>query len=645
MFRWLNHPGAAPRIFYLGAFILCLALWCPLQVSLLTFVIGAWGVSWWATRRFESSWPAASLGTLLLLIPLAPAFGRGALLSAVYLVFAVDRSTPLTVRGFAWCLPYIGLLLGTALVGLGPFEPKMLTSMVRSIDDLRSVAPALGFDGVFDALLVIAAAVTCDRIANSKGDERRVFTILGVVASLGTVAAVFQRFHMTGPFSFPNQVDFWEIQNRFSGMSSDPNAAAVLSFLLLPPMLWMAFDRRSGSAGFRVIHLIAVLSLALGAWLSGSRTWFIAVGISVLVSLMLLGRKRLVCVALLAVVAGVAAVTILDGAGFLRTEALAEWGVPSGVIRALNAASLFQIPETFYARSLFLRLAVEAALDNPVFGVGPGSFIRLVPTYQRLLGLPDSSWVDNANNFYAQVAAELGAAGVLLVGVTIWLFYCSARDARSSELTPAYWSSIVGLAGALWFGPHLQFEECALVAAIIAGLLLRTSSPCSARFLERPFVPLVTVMVVMVAVVAGGRRERGIFAPERDPQGVWWRWTTGEAKFDLVCLCQGRAEVEFAVMHAAPERPVQLVIETSDGGHRVEERFERPRIVKRSFPCRVDEVAGRLTGWTPILPVTLLVDPPWQPGSPDDHGGDRRLLGVRLRGSQPAYRWRECRNS
>jgi O-antigen ligase len=642
MSRLFNQYSLILRVSCFLAFLTSLVVWCPLQFSLLTLVVVATGIAWWIKRRHGDSSPALSIWVILFLTPIAPVFGRGALLTVLYFVLALEGGAPPSVRGFAWCLPYVALLMATALVGLGPTDLYIFTETIRSIADLRAAAPAFGMDGLFDALLVVGAALVCDRVARSTLSERGIVLTLGLVASIGALSAGLQSFHATGSWVFPNQTHFWEIQSRFAGTSSDPNAAAVLSFLLLPPLVWLAFNGRVPLD--RAAAMFAMISLTIGAWLSGSRTWFIAVGVSAIVFPFLTGRRKLVWGFVAAGGIAVAGVTVLDGLGLLRTELLNAWGAPSGVIRAINAASVFQISDTFAARNLFLRLAVEVASDNPIFGVGPGSFIRLVPTYQRILEMPDSRWVDNANNFYLQVAAELGVAGIVLLGITVWLFRHSARDANRSDMANAYWCSILSLGAALWFGPHLQFEECALCAAVIGGLLLRGSYRRTAPVRERPLIPSVTVAIVLLAVLVGGRRERGIFSPESDDHGGWWRWTTERAELDLICSCDGRAEAQFAIMHATRERPVEVIIHSAESGERIVDRFERPRVVQRTLQCGTAKIRGRLNGWAPMLRTTVVVHPAWQP-SPMEGVGDRRWLGVRLRGSQPAYRWRECRNS
>lgn len=109
--------------------------------------------------------------------------------------------------------------------------------------------------------------------------------------------------------------------------------------------------------------------------------------------------------------------------------------------------------------------ALDIAVDEPIFGVGPGMFAETSPT---ALSDADARWAHSA---YFEVAAETGIVGaVLLIAVLFWTYGTLYRSLQDPRLVVIGTAAVTALAihAAIDYVAH--FAAVVLIAAILAGL-------------------------------------------------------------------------------------------------------------------------------------------------------------------------------
>jgi hypothetical protein len=127
--------------------------------------------------------------------------------------------------------------------------------------------------------------------------------------------------------------------------------------------------------------------------------------------------------------------------------------------------------------------AVRMLATAPVFGVGVGNFFNLSGQFvsPELLALFPPAARENAHNYYVQLLAELGIAGVAAYG---WLAWIGGRRAarlfgHTASPPPWQWGIAVGIAAfaLTCLGGHpLLIDEPAFTFALLAGTVVGCGS-------------------------------------------------------------------------------------------------------------------------------------------------------------------------
>jgi hypothetical protein len=129
------------------------------------------------------------------------------------------------------------------------------------------------------------------------------------------------------------------------------------------------------------------------------------------------------------------------------------------------------------------RSAVRMLATAPVFGVGVGNFFNLSGQFvsAELLALFPPAARENAHNYYVQVLAELGIAGVAAYA---WLAWVAGRRAarlfgHTASPPPWQWGIAVGIAAfaLTCLGGHpLLIDDPAFTFALLAGTVVGCGS-------------------------------------------------------------------------------------------------------------------------------------------------------------------------
>jgi O-antigen ligase len=210
---------------------------------------------------------------------------------------------------------------------------------------------------------------------------------------------------------------------RIGGTIGDPNyLAAVLVPALVFAAFMLAFTR---PPLLRFLLVVAIGTMTLGVFLTGSRGGIIAM-VAVFVASLVFGgpvRSRAVMLFLFIGAAGVLYFTLVAPPAALQRVTNFSEGGGSG-------------------RTDLWAVSLAMSGDHPLLGVGAGNFTVVEPRYAaRNLALTDVNLVLDqphvAHNTYLEVLTEFGAVGlalfVLLIGSILGLGRRAAREAAAAR--------------------------------------------------------------------------------------------------------------------------------------------------------------------------------------------------------------------
>jgi len=318
-----------------------------------------------------------------------------------------------TVR-FLWSPLYLpgGLFL---LYGLVQYRANLTAYPAGTRDSLLSLTTALIY--FFLAGQLIAP--------DPRRNLRRWAWLTGIYSSLVAFFAIIQCFSSAG-------LIYWLVKPRWGGWVFGPyvnhNHYAGLMEMLIPVGAAYALSRPKRHPA-RVPLGIAMVVPILSLLLSGSRGGAVALLVEILIlTVLAIGATRGSRRRGLATILGLGLVLVM-----VLFFALAPGEISS---RLQQIASLSQSPDV----SLALRLRVgrdslQILRAHPLLGTGLGSFIAVYPQY---CSFPTDLHWDHAHNDYAEVLAETGVVGgvlmlwAILLGLKLAYHNVRARLAHST---------------------------------------------------------------------------------------------------------------------------------------------------------------------------------------------------------------------
>jgi O-antigen ligase len=250
---------------------------------------------------------------------------------------------------------------------------------------------------------------------------------------------------------------------------NNPNDLAALSLLALGVALAFVFTAPSRTvtrlgAGIAIVLVLVVILL------TQSRAAFIGLVVGLGPALVVTGLRRPRLLVPAAIV----------GFAIAALMPMSVWERLSGIEKLSSEATLAAAdPEGSAAQRYEIqKVAWQIFIDNPLFGVGLGTYPLVNAEYAPELGRRDT------HNTYLNLAAEVGLPGLLLWCWLVWsvllLAYRSRRRAGSGELATqqawterAFWGYLV----ACLFGTYAALTFPYLVLAILwcsATLLARS---------------------------------------------------------------------------------------------------------------------------------------------------------------------------
>jgi O-Antigen ligase len=566
-------------------------------------------------HRFARSAPSEGIAfTFFLAIPLTTLWSNLiplALSDALLITRLVQFSPTASLERASYTRsPYIALLLGsTAAIFLTEVVDESATWMYllehkfEWLQTYLHTAPPLSLRAldqthIFSVLLGLIYFL-------GKEESVRHSALIGLGFGLFINGAVSVIQHLYGFTDlYPNFHPFWNLEGRVAGLFTDPNSFGVSAFLCLP-LIFVSFKE---IPIFSRIRLPLSLFLVFSALLSGSRT-FIAGGLLTgaiyLAFSFLSGRsfsKQ--------IVGKWIGIFVITSILFLTPLILAPRYAPQAIVRSLNTFWLPSWDGGFIGKLQLLQVAIAMWLDFPVFGMGLGSFQLEFMSYVAKLQLPIGAWQDNANNFYAQLAAEKGLWGVVLFLLTLFLF--RPREDRLQKSLIAQASTLAFLV-TLLLGPHLNFPEVSIIFALLVSHGYEVRS--------QPFSAFLSFLLFAVTFISSYTThyfaDRGFYAWETAGPNHFFRWTKGSAIDWFICPSSGIYHFDMTIVHPIPQKSY-TTISFSQGLDSEDVIFTDQGPHTTSVHCE----AGRKAS------LTITSSPPWIPLLVDPVSQDVRPLGV-----------------
>jgi O-antigen ligase len=231
---------------------------------------------------------------------------------------------------------------------------------------------------------------------------------------------------------------FWVKLGQINASFKDPNAFGAFLASTIPLLLGMIVISKGMK---RVIHILILAAFIFVFPQIGARSPLLAIVISLLFFSVIWARwqffegKKQRKAHGKAVIVGIllSAILILGYTGFLSFS-------NSRLAKRLNvAAKVISLQEDplniFTARYFLWKEAARMVKDYPLSGVGLGAFIIELPNYYQnnkdmsRLDVQRYRRIDSAENYFLQLAAELGLIGL---AICIWLFWVIFEQLRNS---------------------------------------------------------------------------------------------------------------------------------------------------------------------------------------------------------------------
>ena len=344
----------------------------------------------------------------------------------------------------------------------------LIRNAVRTVNVLRAVVWAMLLAGVFMAAVVIFQEVTATYSTPYMG--------------FGQVGRDWFIGHASSP--------------RLTGPLGDPNYFAQILLVLIPVGLLRFFGERTMFLRLLAAGATGVIAFAL------TLTFSRGAGVAFLVVLILMTVFRYIPLYQLMIVA-LGLVLLLNFVPAYKERVATLGSATSGATDANGG------DQSVRSRSTEMKAAAYVFLDNPIVGVGPGSFPLYYQEYARRVGLDVHTSVESgdrqgeearreSHNIFLSIAADLGLVG--LVSFLAIIFITLRRLNRSRKL---------------WLRAHPEAANLAatfilaLAAYLTSGLFLTLA-------FERYFWLLVALAGSAAALDLGGE-EKAEPAAEREP--------------------------------------------------------------------------------------------------------------------------------
>ena len=443
--------------------------------------------------------------------------------------------------------------------------------------------------------------------------------------------------------------------NRMYGLATDPNGLGLQSFLILPLFIYSFFN----SSGKRAKSLFIIGGiLTIGAcFTSGSRTSFIGIT-CLIISLPFLWiwsiksfrkfRSAIIYLVIFIFAIGI----VFSGISQSKDQSSRLAIFCSKVI----SGDFIDILKSSGRVELGLQ-AVYLIRLSPFAGWGPGGYQRqLENTRYRFQEDLANNWIDNANNLYLQICADLGLVGIIILVLILLLPLISGcygvmnirgdpkKRFQAACIVFAYMILILLFVT----GPHIFEPGVCFLTSFYMGLCLFLGKNHYTIFPTRVLLFIVIIIIPFYCFFSyehsfgiDGYREiqkqswwplghiQGVYPTEFSKKSGYYRWTTKDAimPYSVSTSEDGllliRIKAENPDIHQRPlELKAWIQPDLVTKLHIINNKWY---ILRLSF-CSED--VKKATHWGHYVAVNFSVDHTWQESI--FGGNDTRIRGIKL---------------
>jgi len=323
-----------------------------------------------------------------------------------------------------------------------------------------SIAPAHSFAETVRLLsLMITLYLVIAYVQDEKDLQRLGYTLIAAGTVLGLIAIVQ---YLTEWFFIPTSAVV--INRRSNTTFADANIFA--RFLVITFLFSVAELERRTSWSSRVIPLIAILLQGAGLGITGSRGGILALGVSAIIFVILIPRRKLTLYAMVLMIFAIIAAAFLNPAIMARIESLR-----SGLLSASGGI-----------REYLWRSGMAMVRDHPVVGIGVGAFGVAFTTIYPYFNPYSTFYVSLSHTAVLTVLAETG-----IIGFTVLYFLFGKTLQRGWDISRTIRHE------------RLRFLNASIVAGVVAIFI---SAQGEGRLYEEPLLWILWAMLVSVSQLA-----------------------------------------------------------------------------------------------------------------------------------------------
>jgi O-antigen ligase len=386
-------------------------------------------------------------------------------------------------------------------------------------------------------------------VARSQKLINKILAVLSISTFLSLLVALIQKYHSLGLGNQP----FWIAKHQINATFKDPNAFGAYLSGMFTLLLGMSLFLRTK---VKLVPIFLMLGILFVFPSIGSRSAFLALIISSFsftFFILMDGKINLKKKAIYASTVSLAAVVFVSFLLFLSKGSNLPMRLGDNLASALKA---HDIPELISGRTALWGSASQMIKDFPLTGVGVGGFIVELPNYGQTLGLSLPS-TDSAENYFLQVASEIGLVGLFLF---FWLFWeifkeirrtwrARQRDSRDRFLLIGLVCGIIGFLTNFLFHSYVGSFETQYLFWLYVGIIVVWPTNKSFPPKKRPVPARKLGIAVLIAAFGavhlwnsthslslnneaatyGWDQNFGLYGVERDKRGFVFQWAKRDA--------------------------------------------------------------------------------------------------------------------
>jgi O-antigen ligase len=393
-------------------------------------------------------------------------------------------------------------------------------------------------------------------VVRSKKSINKILAVLLVSTFLSLVVALIQKYHS---LAWGNQ-PFWVTKHQINATFKDPNAFGAYISGMFGVLLGMSLFLRKK---LKLVPIFIMLGMLFVFPSVGSRSAFLALAVSSIAFTFIILTDGKISLKKKAIYASALA---LAGIVFVSFLLLFSKGSNLSMRLGDNLASTLNaddIRELISGRTALWGSAAQMIEDFPLTGVGIGGFIIELPNYGKPLGLSLPS-TDSAENYFLQIASEIGLVGIFLFFWVFWEIFKETRikwrgcdrDDRDRFLFIGLVCGMIALMTNFLFHSYVGSFETQYLFWLYVGIIFVWPANESPLPKKRPVPARKFGIAILVAVFAsvhlwnsthplsinseaakyGWDQNFGLYGTERDNRGFVFQWARREAGLTIANL-------------------------------------------------------------------------------------------------------------